>query len=196
LTGKLREGITATDLVLTVTQMLRQHGVVGKFVEFYGDGLASLPLADRATIANMSPEYGATCGFFPIDEITLDYLRLTGREEQEIALVEAYSKEQGLWRHAGDEPIFTSTLSLDMGTVEASLAGPKRPQDRVNLLNVPKAFKAAVELETNKKPLAQYPQVTIDNQPPFTLTDGAVVIAAITSCTNTSNPNVLMAAGL
>mgnify|MGYP000431083454 FL=1 len=196
LTGKLREGITATDLVLTVTQMLRQHGVVGKFVEFYGDGLASLPLADRATIANMSPEYGATCGFFPIDEVTLDYLRLTGREEQEIALVEAYSKEQGLWRHAGDEPIFTSTLSLDMGTVEASLAGPKRPQDRVNLLNVPKAFKAAVELETNKKPLAQYPQVTIDNQPPFTLTDGAVVIAAITSCTNTSNPNVLMAAGL
>ncbi|HEK3081384.1 TPA: aconitate hydratase AcnA [Proteus mirabilis] len=196
LTGKLREGITATDLVLTVTQMLRQHGVVGKFVEFYGDGLASLPLADRATIANMSPEYGATCGFFPIDEITLDYLRLTGREEQEIALVEAYSKEQGLWRHAGDEPIFTSTLSLDMGTVEASLAGPKRPQDRVNLLNVPKAFKSAVELETNKKPLAQYPQVTIDNQPPFTLTDGAVVIAAITSCTNTSNPNVLMAAGL
>lgn len=196
LTGKQREGITATDLVLTVTQMLRQHGVVGKFVEFYGDGLASLPLADRATIANMSPEYGATCGFFPIDEITLDYLRLTGREEQEIALVEAYSKEQGLWRHAGDEPIFTSTLSLDMGTVEASLAGPKRPQDRVNLLNVPKAFKAAVELETNKKPLAQYPQVTIDNQPPFTLTDGAVVIAAITSCTNTSNPNVLMAAGL
>ncbi|HEK0625541.1 TPA: aconitate hydratase AcnA [Proteus mirabilis] len=196
LTGKLREGITATDLVLTVTQMLRQHGVVGKFVEFYGDGLASLPLADRATIANMSPEYGATCGFFPIDEITLDYLRLTGREEQEIALVEAYSKEQGLWRHAGDEPIFTSTLSLDMATVEVSLAGPKRPQDRVNLLNVPKAFKAAVELETNKKPLAQYPQVTIDNQPPFTLTDGAVVIAAITSCTNTSNPNVLMAAGL
>ncbi|HEK0808172.1 TPA: aconitate hydratase AcnA [Proteus mirabilis] len=196
LTGKLREGITATDLVLTVTQMLRQHGVVGKFVEFYGDGLASLPLADRATIANMSPEYGATCGFFPIDEITLDYLRLTGREEQEIALVEAYSKEQGLWRHAGDEPIFTSTLSLDMGTVEASLAGPKRPQDRVNLLNVPKAFKAAVELETNKKPLVQYPQVTIDNQPPFTLMDGAVVIAAITSCTNTSNPNVLMAAGL
>ncbi len=196
LTGKLREGITATDLVLTVTQMLRQHGVVGKFVEFYGDGLASLPLADRATIANMSPEYGATCGFFPIDEITLDYLRLTGREEQEIALVEAYSKEQGLWRHADDEPIFTSTLSLDMATVEASLAGPKRPQDRVNLLNVPKAFKAAVELETNKKPLAQYPQVTIDNQPPFTLTDGAVVIAAITSCTNTSNPNVLMAAGL
>lgn len=196
LTGKLREGITATDLVLTVTQMLRAHGVVGKFVEFYGDGLASLPLADRATIANMSPEYGATCGFFPIDDITLDYLRLTGREEQEIALVEAYSKEQGLWRHTGDEPIFTSTLSLDMGTVEASLAGPKRPQDRVNLQSVPKAFKAAVELETNKKPLANYPQVKIDDYPAFELTDGAVVIAAITSCTNTSNPNVLMAAGL
>lgn len=196
LTGKLREGITATDLVLTVTQMLRAHGVVGKFVEFYGDGLASLPLADRATIANMAPEYGATCGFFPIDNITLDYLRLTGREEQEIALVETYSKEQGLWRNTGDEPIFTSTLSLDMGTVEASLAGPKRPQDRVNLSNVPKAFKAAVELETNKKPLSQYPHVKIDSQPAFELSDGAVVIAAITSCTNTSNPNVLMAAGL
>lgn len=196
LTGKLREGITATDLVLTVTQMLRAHGVVGKFVEFYGDGLASLPLADRATIANMSPEYGATCGFFPIDNITLDYLRLTGREEDEIALVETYSKEQGLWRNVGDEPIFTSTLSLDMATVEASLAGPKRPQDRVNLPNVPKAFKAAVELETNKKPLTQFPQVKIDSQPTFELSDGAVVIAAITSCTNTSNPNVLMVAGL
>lgn len=196
LTGKLREGITATDLVLTVTQMLRAHGVVGKFVEFYGDGLASLPLADRATIANMSPEYGATCGFFPIDNITLDYLRLTGREEQEIALVEVYSKEQGLWRHAGDEPIFTSTLFLDMGTVEASLAGPKRPQDRVNLASVPNAFKAAVELETNKKPLSHFPEVKIDSYPEFKLTDGAVVIAAITSCTNTSNPNVLMAAGL
>ena len=196
LTGKLREGITATDLVLTVTQMLRAHGVVGKFVEFYGDGLASLPLADRATIANMSPEYGETCGFFPIDEITLDYLRLTGREEQEIALVEAYSKEQGLWRHTGDEPIFTSTLSLDMGTVEASLAGPKRPQDRVNLSSVPNAFKAAVELEANKKPLSYFPEVKIDGYPEFKLTDGAVVIAAITSCTNTSNPNVLMAAGL
>lgn len=196
LTGKLREGITATDLVLTVTQMLRAHGVVGKFVEFYGDGLASLPLADRATIANMSPEYGATCGFFPIDEITLDYLRLTGREAQEIALVEAYSKEQGLWRNEGDEPIFTSTLSLDMATVEASLAGPKRPQDRVNLPHVPKAFKATVELETNKKILSQFPNVKIDKQPAFELTDGAVVIAAITSCTNTSNPNVLMAAGL
>lgn len=151
LTGKLSEGITATDLVLTVTQMLRKHGVVGKFVEFYGDGLADLPLADRATIANMSPEYGATCGFFPIDDITLSYMRLTGRSDDEVALVEAYSKEQGLWRHVGDEPIFTSTLELDMSTVESSLAGPKRPQDRVELSQVPKAFRGAVELEVNKK---------------------------------------------
>lgn len=131
LTGKLNEGITATDLVLTITQMLRQKGVVGKFVEFYGDGLADLPLADRATIANMAPEYGATCGFFPVDEVTLGYLSLTGRKQERIDLVEAYSKAQGLWRHTGDEPIFTDTLSLDMGTVQASLAGPKRPQDRL-----------------------------------------------------------------
>ncbi|MEX9753316.1 aconitate hydratase AcnA [Providencia vermicola] len=195
LTGKLREGITATDLVLTVTQMLRKHGVVGKFVEFYGDGLADLPLADRATIANMSPEYGATCGFFPVDNVTLEYMKLTGRSDDEIALVEAYSKEQGLWRHAGDEPIFTSTLELDMSTVESSLAGPKRPQDRVELSQVPKAFQAAVELELNKKDKAAHPTVNYQGQT-FDMTDGAVVIAAITSCTNTSNPSVLMAAGL
>lgn len=195
LTGKLSEGITATDLVLTVTQMLRQHGVVGKFVEFYGDGLADLPLADRATIANMSPEYGATCGFFPVDEVTLSYMRLTGRSDDEIALVEAYSKEQGLWRYAGDEPIFTSTLELDMSTIESSLAGPKRPQDRVELSQVPKAFRGAVELEVNKKIQSSYPSVKYQNKT-FELTDGAVVIAAITSCTNTSNPSVLMAAGL
>ncbi|WP_275075808.1 aconitate hydratase AcnA [Providencia rettgeri] len=195
LTGKLAEGITATDLVLTVTQMLRKHGVVGKFVEFYGDGLADLPLADRATIANMSPEYGATCGFFPIDEITLSYMRLTGRSDDEVALVEAYSKEQGLWRHAGDEPIFTSTLELDMSTVESSLAGPKRPQDRVELSQVPKAFRGAVELEVNKQDKNAHPEVKYQNKT-FELTDGAVVIAAITSCTNTSNPSVLMAAGL
>ncbi|ELZ5937884.1 aconitate hydratase AcnA [Providencia stuartii] len=195
LTGKLREGITATDLVLTVTQMLRKHGVVGKFVEFYGDGLADLPLADRATIANMSPEYGATCGFFPVDNVTLEYMKLTGRSDDEIALVEAYSKEQGLWRHAGDEPIFTSTLELDMSTVESSLAGPKRPQDRVELSQVPKAFQAAVELELNKKDKAVHPTVNYQGQT-FDMTDGAVVIAAITSCTNTSNPSVLMAAGL
>ncbi|HEC8344871.1 TPA: aconitate hydratase AcnA [Providencia rettgeri] len=195
LTGKLSEGITATDLVLTVTQMLRKHGVVGKFVEFYGDGLADLPLADRATIANMSPEYGATCGFFPIDDITLSYMRLTGRSDDEVALVEAYSKEQGLWRHVGDEPIFTSTLELDMSTVESSLAGPKRPQDRVELSQVPKAFRGAVELEVNKKEKNAQPTVKYQNKT-FELTDGAVVIAAITSCTNTSNPSVLMAAGL
>ena len=140
LSGKLREGITATDLVLTVTQMLRQKGVVGKFVEFFGDGLADLPLADRATIANMAPEYGATCGFFPVDDVTLGYLRLSGREEARIALVEAYCKQQGLWRNAGDEPVFTDVLELDMGTVEASLAGPKRPQDKVVLSQVPQAF--------------------------------------------------------
>ncbi|WP_426577418.1 aconitate hydratase AcnA [Xenorhabdus stockiae] len=196
LTGKLREGITATDLVLTVTQMLRKHGVVGKFVEFYGDGLADLPLADRATIANMSPEYGATCGFFPVDDITLSYMRLTGRSEDEITLVEAYSKQQGLWRHAGDEPIFTSSLELDMSTVEASLAGPKRPQDRVALGGVPHAFQSSIDLDINRKQgLQSSIPVTVDNQT-FSLQEGAVVIAAITSCTNTSNPSVLMTAGL
>lgn len=195
LTGKLPEGITATDLVLTVTQMLRKHGVVGKFVEFYGDGLAYLPLADRATIANMSPEYGATCGFFPVDDITLSYMRLTGRSDDEIALVEAYSKEQGLWRNVGDEPIFTSTLELDMSTVESSLAGPKRPQDRVELSQVPKAFQSAIELEINKNVNSEPPVVDYLGQT-FEMLDGAVVIAAITSCTNTSNPSVLMAAGL
>lgn len=196
LTGKLREGITATDLVLTVTQMLRKHGVVGKFVEFYGDGLDSLPLADRATIANMSPEYGATCGFFPVDDVTLDYLRLSGRSEEQVALVEAYSKAQGLWRSPGDEPVFTSTLALDMGDVEASLAGPKRPQDRVALGDVPAAFTASTELELNKPRKAHDPvPYTMDGQA-YQLPEGAVVIAAITSCTNTSNPSVLMAAGL
>ncbi|MCC8458753.1 aconitate hydratase AcnA [Photorhabdus aegyptia] len=196
LTGKLREGITATDLVLTVTQMLRKHGVVGKFVEFYGDGLADLPLADRATIANMSPEYGATCGFFPVDDITLGYMRLTGRTEQQIALVEAYCKVQGLWRNLGDEPVFTSTLELDMSTVEASLAGPKRPQDRVALARVPQVFQSAVDLEMNKSQgQAASAPVNQDNQK-YELEEGAVVIAAITSCTNTSNPSVLMAAGL
>ncbi len=196
LTGKLREGITATDLVLTVTQMLRKHGVVGKFVEFYGDGLDSLPLADRATIANMAPEYGATCGFFPVDGVTLDYLRLSGRSDEQVSLVEAYAKAQGMWRNAGDEPVFTSTLALDMGQVEASLAGPKRPQDRVALGDVPKAFKASEELEMNTAGNARQPvPYTLDGKNEQ-LPDGAVVIAAITSCTNTSNPSVLMAAGL
>jgi len=196
LTGKLREGITATDLVLTVTQMLRKLGVVGKFVEFYGDGLDSLPLADRATIANMAPEYGATCGFFPLDDVTLSYMRLSGRSDEQVALVEAYAKAQGMWRHTGDEPIFTASLALDMADVEASLAGPKRPQDRVALGNVPQAFNAASELEVNaasgNKPAIDF---TLNGQR-HGLPEGAVVIAAITSCTNTSNPSVLMAAGL
>lgn len=196
LTGKLREGITATDLVLTVTQMLRKLGVVGKFVEFYGDGLDSLPLADRATIANMAPEYGATCGFFPLDDVTLSYMRLSGRSDEQVALVEAYAKAQGMWRHTGDEPIFTASLALDMADVEASLAGPKRPQDRVALGNVPQAFNAASELEVNaasgNKPAIDF---TLNGQQ-HGLPEGAVVIAAITSCTNTSNPSVLMAAGL
>jgi len=196
LTGKLNEGITATDLVLTVTQMLRKHGVVGKFVEFYGDGLDHLPLADRATIANMAPEYGATCGFFPIDDVTLNYMRLSGRSEEQVALVEAYTKAQGMWRNPGDEPVFTSTLELDMATVAASVAGPKRPQDRVLLSEVPKAFAASSELELNH---AQKDRQAVEytlNGHQYELPDGAVVIAAITSCTNTSNPSVLMAAGL
>ncbi|HAT5001679.1 aconitate hydratase AcnA [Serratia marcescens] len=196
LTGKLREGITATDLVLTVTQMLRKHGVVGKFVEFYGDGLADLPLADRATIANMSPEFGATCGFFPVDDVTLGYMKLSGRSAEQIALVEAYAKAQGMWRNPGDEPVFTSSLALDMSTVEASLAGPKRPQDRVALPNVPQAFKAATELDIGgHRAKTDSKTFTLDGQQ-HELRDGAVVIAAITSCTNTSNPSVMMAAGL
>ncbi|ATB67067.1 aconitate hydratase AcnA [Pseudomonas mosselii] len=215
LTGKLREGITATDLVLTVTQMLRKKGVVGKFVEFYGDGLSDLPLADRATIANMAPEYGATCGFFPVDQVTLDYLRLSGRPEEAVQLVEAYSKAQGLWRLPGQEPLFSDTLALDMNDVEASLAGPKRPQDRVALGQVAQAFDHFIELQP--KPLAKEVGrleseggggVAVGNADQageidyshagqtHTLRDGAVVIAAITSCTNTSNPSVMMAAGL
>lgn len=196
LTGKLQEGITATDLVLTVTQMLRKHGVVGKFVEFYGDGLDALPLADRATIANMAPEYGATCGFFPIDDVTLGYMRLSGRSEEQVALTEAYAKAQGMWRNPGDEPVFTSMLALDMATVQASLAGPKRPQDRVALGDVPAAFAASNELEVNHSQKDRAPVDYVMNGQQYQLPDGAVVISAITSCTNTSNPSVLMAAGL
>lgn len=198
LTGKLRPGITATDLVLTVTQMLRKHGVVGKFVEFYGDGLADLPLADRATIANMAPEYGATCGFFPVDDVTLGYLTLTGRDAEQVALVEAYAKTQGLWRNPGDEPIFTSSLALDMDSVESSIAGPKRPQDRVSLGDVPAAFNASNELEVNHSQPAHKSVTYTDSRTGLSheIEDGAVVISAITSCTNTSNPSVLMAAGL
>ncbi|WGL54504.1 aconitate hydratase AcnA [Kluyvera intermedia] len=196
LTGKLSEGITATDLVLTVTQMLRKLGVVGKFVEFYGDGLDSLPLADRATIANMAPEYGATCGFFPLDDVTLSYMRLSGRSDEQVALVEAYAKAQGMWRHTGDEPVFSQTLSLDMSDVEASLAGPKRPQDRVALGDVPQAFNASTELELNVVKQVKPAIAFILEGQQHALPEGAVVIAAITSCTNTSNPSVLMAAGL
>ena len=192
LSGKLREGVTATDLVLTVTQMLRVKGVVGKFVEFYGPGLNSLPLADRATIANMAPEYGATCGFFPVDEETLTYMRLTGREEEQIALVEAYSKAQGTWRDESVEPSFSDTLELDMGDVEPSLAGPKRPQDRVSLSGLSGSFDLLLQSSGVDDTNVAIPLVGSD----ATLTHGDVVIAAITSCTNTSNPSVMMAAGL
>jgi aconitate hydratase len=192
LTGALREGVTATDLVLTATNMLRKHGVVGRFVEYYGPGLASLSLADRATLANMAPEYGATCGFFGIDDKTLDYLRLTGREESQIALVEAYAKEQGFWIDpAAPDAVFSSTLELDMGTVVPSLAGPKRPQDRVDLGEVDDVFNKDMA-ETYKKTQARVPVEGKD----FDIGDGDVMIAAITSCTNTSNPGVLVAAGL
>ncbi|MBM3558880.1 MAG: aconitate hydratase AcnA, partial [Alphaproteobacteria bacterium] len=190
LTGVLKEGMTATDLVLTVTQILRKKGVVGKFVEFFGDGLDGLPLADRATIANMAPEYGATCGIFPIDRETLRYLALTGRSEEQVALVEAYAKAQGMWREPGSpEPVFTETLDLDLGTVEPSLAGPKRPQDRVALSDVPASAAKAIAESGGGTP-------TTAANGAFTLAPGAVVIAAITSCTNTSNPSVLIAAGL
>ncbi|KTC97387.1 Aconitate hydratase [Legionella geestiana] len=192
LTGKLREGITATDLVLTVTQMLRKKGVVGKFVEFFGTGLSALPLADRATISNMAPEYGATCGFFPVDEETLRYMRLTGRDDSTIALVEAYCKAQGMWYDKNTpEPIFTDILELNLDTVEPSLAGPKRPQDRVNLHTMPEQFEAFLS-ETGR--LAEKNKSF--NAGDFDMHHGDVVIAAITSCTNTSNPSVLMAAGL
>ena len=194
LTGKLNEGVTATDLVLTVTQMLRKHGVVGKFVEFFGPGLDNLPLADRATIGNMAPEYGATCGFFPVDQITIDYLRLTGRDEDRIALVEAYSKAQGMWRDSNSpDPVFTATLELDLSQVQPSLAGPKRPQDRVSLGDIGASFDLL--LETSGKIQQAGSSVPVAGED-FGLKHGAVVIAAITSCTNTSNPNVLMAAGL
>lgn len=193
LTGKLQEGITATDLVLTVTQMLRAKGVVGRFVEFFGPGLASMTLADRATIANMAPEYGATCGFFGIDDKTLDYMRLTGRSDETVALVEAYCKAQGMWRHDDmADPVFTDTLELDMATVTASLAGPKRPQDRVSLNKVDEVFNGDLFKVYQKERPARAPVEGKDHD----IGDGDVVIAAITSCTNTSNPSVLIAAGL
>ena len=194
-TGKLTEGVTATDLVLTVTQMLRAKGVVNKFVEFYGPGLDAMTLADRATIANMAPEYGATCGFFPIDGETLAYLTISGRDEDRIALVEAYAKAQGLWRAAGSaDPVFTDTLALDLASVVPSMAGPKRPEGRIALTGIKSGFAAALEGEY-KKPNELSKRVPVAGKP-FDLGHGDVVIAAITSCTNTSNPSVLIAAGL
>jgi len=188
--NKLPEGTTATDLVLTIVQMLRQKGVVGKFVEFYGDGLKNLSLADRATIANMAPEYGATCGFFPVDEETLKYLKISGRDQHTISLVEHYSKEQGLW--ADDNIIFSDTLNLDMSKVVPTISGPKRPQDKVLLTESAKSFSKVFKENTNRQNPKEEPVSGAD----FKLEDGDIVIAAITSCTNTSNPNVLIGAGL
>ena len=195
LTGKLKEGVTATDLVLTVTQMLRKKGVVGKFVEFFGSGLSNMTLADRATIGNMAPEYGATCGFFPVDGETIRYLTMSGRSEDRIALVEAYSKAQGMWRHDGSaDPVFTDTLELDLGSVVPSMAGPKRPEGRVALEDIPAGFAKAMETEY-KKAAEMHKRYAVEGTE-HDLGHGDVVIAAITSCTNTSNPSVLIGAGL
>ncbi|HST74371.1 MAG TPA: aconitate hydratase AcnA, partial [Acetobacteraceae bacterium] len=196
LTGRLPEGATATDLVLTVTQMLRRKGVVGKFVEFFGAGLDTLPLADRATIGNMAPEYGATCGFFPVDKITLDYMKMSGRDEHRIALVEAYCKAQGMWRDTNTpDPVFTDTLELDLSTVQPSLAGPKRPQDKVLLKDASTAFRAELTKSLGVPANDVDTKVKVAGKN-YQITHGDVVIAAITSCTNTSNPSVLVAAGL
>src|SRR5690349_11168628 len=218
LTGELPVGTTATDLVLTITELLRRHGVVGKFVEFHGDGVAAVPLANRATIGNMSPEFGSTCAIFPIDEETLSYLRLTGRPEQQVALVEAYAKEQGLWHQPGSPTRYSEQLTLDLGTVVPSVAGPKRPQDRVALTDARSAFREALggyvsvpSLDNGlagtfpaSDPVASEPaprpsspaQVTLDDGTEVTIDHGSVVIAAITSCTNTSNPSVMVGAAL
>jgi aconitate hydratase len=201
LVGQLKPGTTATDLVLTITEMLRKKGVVDKFVEFFGDGLANLPLADRATIANMAPEFGSTCGIFPIDEETLKYLELTGRSSEQIALVEAYAKHQGMWRKNGQQQSdYTDVLELDLGTVEPSLAGPKRPQDRVPLTKAKAVYQATAKTmaaeRTQKNPSATGTATATVAGNTFEVKDGDVLIAAITSCTNTSNPAVLIAAGL
>jgi aconitate hydratase len=196
LTGKLQEGTTATDLVLTVTEMLREKGVVGKFVEFFGDGLDELPLADRATLGNMSPEFGSTCGIFPIDNETIRYLKLSGREASHIELIETYARAQGLWRHSGQpDPLYTDTLELDMGTVEPSLAGPKRPQDRIALSVADETYRKHVKDMTTDRELGGSSAIELEGET-VELSDGAVLIAAITSCTNTSNPAVMIAAGL
>ncbi len=192
LTGEMVEGTTATDLVLKVVELLRIQGVVGKFVEFYGEGLNRLPLADRATIANMAPEYGATCGFFPIDNETLRYLRVSGRDEERIALVEAYAKENGFWRTADYAPVYTATLGLDMGTIVPAISGPKRPQDYVALTDAKSAFRKEMQ-ETFKRPMDK--EIAVEGED-YSMKSGKVVIASITSCTNTSNPYVMIGAGL
>ena len=236
LTGKIPAGSTATDVVLTITQMLREQGVVGKFVEFYGEGVGEVPLANRATIGNMSPEFGSTAAIFPIDDVTLDYLRLTGRSEDQVALVEKYTKEQGLWHDPSNEVEYSEYLELDLSTVVPSIAGPKRPQDRIELTNAKQQFRADLNNYVNGKqseagdesfPASDAPAATASNkeqeeQRPrrvsaaasasgrqsnpidvdmpdgreFELDHGAVAIASITSCTNTSNPSVMMAAGV
>ncbi|NKB78489.1 aconitate hydratase AcnA [Ochrobactrum daejeonense] len=195
LTGKIKEGVTATDLVLTVTQMLRKKGVVGKFVEFFGEGLENMTLADRATIANMGPEYGATCGFFPVDRETLNYMNTTGRDEHRLELVEAYCRAQGMWRDKGAaDPVFTDVLELDMGDVVPSMAGPKRPEGRIALEDIASGFATSLENEY-KKTTGQTARYAVEGED-YDLGHGDVAIAAITSCTNTSNPSVLIAAGL
>lgn len=198
LTGELKEGVTATDLVLTIVDLLRRHGVVGKFVEFFGPAIGSLPMGERATIANMGPEYGATCGLFPIDQETLDYLRLTGRSEEQVALVEAYAKAQGVFHTAGaPEADYSETLELDLGTVVPSLAGPKRPQDRVPLADLAAHFpKALADLKQERNLPDQGPAKALIDGRDIDLSDGSIVVAAITSCTNTSNPSVMLGAGL
>ncbi|MDJ0907919.1 MAG: aconitate hydratase AcnA [Woeseiaceae bacterium] len=196
LTGKLKEGATATDLVLTVTEMLRNKGVVGKFVEFFGDGLAQMPLADRATLGNMSPEFGSTCAIFPIDGETIRYLELSGRDAAHIEMIEAYAKEQGLWRHDGQpDALYTDTLELDMGTVEPSIAGPKRPQDRIALSVADSTYEKHLETATANRETGGSATASIDGED-VEIRDGAVLIAAITSCTNTSNPAVMVGAAL
>ena len=196
LSGAMKEGTTATDLVLTVTQMLREKGAVGKFVEFFGDGLAELPLADRATIGNMSPEFGSTCAIFPIDQETIRYLELTGRDAAHIRLIETYAREQGLWRHDGEEPaLYSDLLELDLGSVEPSIAGPKRPQDRIALSKADSVFRTHLKNTTATRAGGGSATATLDSKP-VEIADGAVLIAAITSCTNTSNPAVMIGAGL
>ncbi|MHA6525129.1 aconitate hydratase AcnA [Tessaracoccus sp. G1721] len=194
LSGKLQEGTTATDLVLTITEMLRAHKVVGKFVEFYGEGVSEVPLSNRATIGNMSPEYGSTIAVFPIDDKTTDYMRLTGRDEQQIALVEAYAKAQGLWHEASHEPVFSEYIELDLSTVVPSIAGPKRPQDRIQLIDAKANFEAAVGSYTPDP--AKVVPITLADGTSFELANGAVTVASITSCTNTSNPSVMIGAAL